>query len=153
MLVARRVRAWLEPVLYEIVVLQRVFPQNYFRDPDVSFVYDYPYLPAGQQRHHVKHLLIDERPSAKPGWEGFVPDCVNIQDLAVLSAGELPFTALADLTSIIYSPLRSVSSRGLLRLTIHFSDLFPEGPIDFNHDIFKDLTHLRVMNFLYDSSE
>ncbi|KAF8649074.1 hypothetical protein AX16_006021 [Volvariella volvacea WC 439] len=55
---------------------------------------------------------------------------------------------LQSLTSVLRSPLRTVTSHGLLRLSASLKVLFSnKGKINFNHKIFKDLTHFEVLEF------
>ncbi|KAF8649075.1 hypothetical protein AX16_006022 [Volvariella volvacea WC 439] len=53
---------------------------------------------------------------------------------------------LSLLTSAIRSPLRE-TPHGLLRLSASLMELFPAQPVNFKHPIFRDLTHLELLDF------
>ncbi|KAF8652778.1 hypothetical protein AX16_004170 [Volvariella volvacea WC 439] len=140
-LVARRVRSWLEPLLYEIVILQGAL---LYQDTKSFFYHHRPSYPSGSDRRHVKYLLVYgiSKTPAEPDWKELLPDCHNLQDLALWC--HLISDTLAILTSIIHSPLRTAPP--LFRLSISLGALFPDGKVDFHHDVLKHLVYLDVLD-------
>ncbi|KAF8654995.1 hypothetical protein AX16_003299 [Volvariella volvacea WC 439] len=139
MQVARRVYAWLEHMLHEIVILPSG-GRELHDDPDTMLYLSLSRRPDGPQTRHVRHLLIHgER---HPAHETLLPHCHNIQDLALWN--RFPSTAFPHLSSVIHSPHRTVSPRGLLRLSVPLKDMFPDRRVDFSHEALKDLTHLDI---------
>ncbi|KAF8649081.1 hypothetical protein AX16_006028 [Volvariella volvacea WC 439] len=145
--VARRVREWLQAILYDTVVLLNAD----FYEGSKSPFHHPPRFPSGAQILYVRNLLVshmDNPVDSEPDWKELLPKCHNLEDLAIWSLNSTPDAdTLPTLISAIQSPLRTVTSHGLLRLSITLSDLFPDGPVDFSHEIFRDLTHLEVLSF------
>ncbi|KAF8650691.1 hypothetical protein AX16_005065 [Volvariella volvacea WC 439] len=139
--VAHRVRLWLEDIAFEIVLLYGDHIECNC-DEDAKYGYSGD-LPSGPQARHVKQLKAVLGHMLQEGHENLLDQYFNLQNLAI---GEdlLPDT-LNQLSSIIHSPQRTVSPRGLTRLWIPLSDLF-EGEVDFSHEVLQDLTHLEVLD-------
>ncbi|KAF8658199.1 hypothetical protein AX16_002120 [Volvariella volvacea WC 439] len=141
--VVSRVRDWLQPIIYDTVVLRC----HRFYEESKSPLHNPPRFPAGSQTLYVRSFLVssdfDHVKESEPGWEDLLAQCYNIQDLAIWNT--MSIDALSLLTSIFRSPLRTVAPCGLLRLSITLRELFPEGRVDFRHEIFKHLTHLEVL--------
>ncbi|KAF8650733.1 hypothetical protein AX16_005106 [Volvariella volvacea WC 439] len=149
MRVARRVRHWLEPLLFEIVVLPDSDSACYFDNGTTKLYCDLRRYPSGPQKLHVKSLMVEDlRGEFGPSWAEFVPKCYNLQNVA-LWYHHTPRNAnvLADLTMIVRSPSRTVCG-GLRRLSAMLAHLFPGGEVDFNHEVLRDLTHLQVLDHL-----
>ncbi|KAF8643451.1 hypothetical protein AX16_009007 [Volvariella volvacea WC 439] len=145
MLVARRVRDWLRPMLFEVVALSSDRYQTICRWP--------PY-PTAQETHYVKRLLIHyggyQRPHLNtlvdpPDFKTFVSHCPNLQDFAIWR--HAPDHLLDQLTAVLHSPHRTVAPPGfgLFRLSLYLKQLFPDR-VDFKHEVFRDVTHLEVLD-------
>ncbi|KAF8652779.1 hypothetical protein AX16_004171 [Volvariella volvacea WC 439] len=147
MLVARRVRDWLRPMLFQTVVISA---------DGISHPLDrFPPYPTGQETHHVKRLLLHygyptESPRKKvknmPDYRNYVSLCPNVQDFAVWC--RVPHDLLSQLTTMLHSPHRTVAppGLGLVRMSVLLGELFPDGKINFRHEVFHDLTHLEVLD-------
>ncbi|KAF8646642.1 hypothetical protein AX16_007141 [Volvariella volvacea WC 439] len=145
LLIARRVHAWLNPIRYEIMA---ICVEDYCRDFPKPFSHHRRIQhPLGPQGALVKHLLFDTDDHSGFDWDGFLPTCYNLQTLALWSdsTGRLVHT-LQNLTSAIFSPLRTISPPGLLHLSASLVGLFPGGAVDWTHPILKDITHLDVLD-------
>ncbi|KAF8649077.1 hypothetical protein AX16_006024 [Volvariella volvacea WC 439] len=146
MLVARRVRDWLQPIRYETLVLDSSLFDQLSESPLILP----PRLPSRPQALHVRNLLVTgyQPKNLAFDWiEDLLPQCPNLQDLAIWCITPITSNILSLLTSAIQSPLRTVTSRGLIRLSASLAELFPDGHTDFHHEVFKDLTHLEVLDF------
>ncbi|KAF8655005.1 hypothetical protein AX16_003309 [Volvariella volvacea WC 439] len=156
MKVAWRVRLWLRPILYETV-----------RYPVVKGDFGYA---RGQSRHYIHNLcLFGDAPSLSA--LDFLATCPNVYNLALWckpephrtrsytfpaqyypssSPGTLcvsPSSALQTLTHVLTSPFRHLNTPPLLRLSAYLAtSLFYGRPIDYNHLIFKNLTHLEILD-------
>ncbi|KAF8652786.1 hypothetical protein AX16_004178 [Volvariella volvacea WC 439] len=147
MLVARRVWYWLRPILFETVVITT--------DRSSIPLDRWPPYPTGPETHHVNRLLIyhgkyieppEGRLNDMPDHQGFISQCPNLQDVGIWC--DAPKGTCSRLTGALRSPHRTVTPprSGLLRLSVDLRDLFPDRPIDFTHEIFRDLTHLEVLD-------
>ncbi|KAF8643543.1 hypothetical protein AX16_008977 [Volvariella volvacea WC 439] len=137
--VARRVKAWLEPILYEIAILHGY--DVYKGDAIANFYYNCPLHPPGLQPHYIKHLLIEY--GRRPGDEYILKGCYNVQSLTIWGTEQVTWNHVVEL---LRSPRRTVSPPGLLRLSAAMLKLFPQREVDFNHDILQDITHLDVLD-------
>ncbi|KAF7366315.1 hypothetical protein MSAN_00887700 [Mycena sanguinolenta] len=123
-LVAHRVKIWLEPILYSVVVFSNPLPGHVCFDP-VRFS-SAVQSPATSQ--YVRNLYISHEFSHR-GFELIFANCSSIQNLALFGghSGLLPFLSAM--------PLRRLCT--LLRF------LFPQSP-DFSHPLFSRITHLQL---------
>ncbi|KAF8647505.1 hypothetical protein AX16_006661 [Volvariella volvacea WC 439] len=148
MRVARRVRDWLQAIVYDSIVLNDPSFYTTSRSP----LHHPPRFPSGPQTLYVRNLLVVRtfnKVESEPEWGDFLPQCHNLQDLAIWT--DIVPDTLSLLTSTIQSPLRTVRPCGLLRLSVSLANLFPGGLADFNHEIFKSITHLEVLEFSRES--
>ncbi|KAF8642964.1 hypothetical protein AX16_009294 [Volvariella volvacea WC 439] len=146
MLVARRVRHWLQDIVYDTVILGEL---GFYRDSR-SPIHQPPRFPAGPQTLHVRNFLItnSHQKDSEPNWVYLLQKCHNIENFAMWCYINDGLDVLSLLTSAIHSPLRTVVPHGLLRLSASLMDLFPDARVDFNHPILKDVTHLESLDFL-----
>ncbi|KAF8644863.1 hypothetical protein AX16_008228 [Volvariella volvacea WC 439] len=129
-------------IIYDAVVLR----YSRFYNESKPLLHRAPRFPSGPQTLYVRKLLVSRDPQdgkSEPNWEDLLPQCHNLQDLALWT----PFDedTLSILTSIIHSPLRTVTPPGLLRLSALIARFFPAGKVDFRHEIFKYITHLELL--------
>ncbi|KAF8662091.1 hypothetical protein AX16_001201 [Volvariella volvacea WC 439] len=147
MSVARRAREWLQPLLYETIILGDAD----FYHKSNSPLHRPPRFPTGAQRAHVRNLFVSDlshRAKTEPHWPDLLPHCPNLEHLVFWFEFIPSETALDLVTASLRSPLRSPSSSpGLLRLIAPLASLFPDGRVDFHHEIFRHLTHLGVFDF------
>ncbi|KAF8642963.1 hypothetical protein AX16_009293 [Volvariella volvacea WC 439] len=147
MQVARRVRSWLQELVYETVVLGE--PEFYLESK--SPLHHPARFPSGPQTSYVRNFLVYSHMlnESEPYWVDLLPECHNIENFGMwcISSRVKTKNIISLLTSAIQSPLRTVPSCGLLRLSASLVDLFPDGSVEFNHLVFKDLTHLELLDF------
>ncbi|KAF8661634.1 hypothetical protein AX16_001276 [Volvariella volvacea WC 439] len=147
MLVARRVHTWLQPVLFETLDLSADREKNPL-NPSIPY-------PTSHQMHYVRSLFIspgfklatdEQKLRYRPDFRTVVSQCPNLQNFAILYGS--PSNLLSQLVQVMHSPYRTVSppGTGLLRLVMSLYQLFPEGKVDFGHEVLKDVFHLEVMD-------
>ncbi|KAF8655613.1 hypothetical protein AX16_002995 [Volvariella volvacea WC 439] len=136
MRVARRIRIWLEPIHYETVILRTTYLNP---SPNNAHLFHEIFKPPSSYVHHIRHLSIPLAGN-NDQLSTFVSQCANIQNLQ-LSGNIVPAIASALITAI-RSPNRTVSPKGLLRFSGSLYEVFRDTQVDFNHEAFKDLTHL-----------
>ncbi|KAJ7167919.1 hypothetical protein C8R46DRAFT_1094516 [Mycena filopes] len=130
-LVAHRVKIWVEPLLYRVIFLSR-FPTL---DPAVAVSAEVlcrtiRQKPADFLRKSVHHLYIEHSLAER---DSVLAACTGTRDLF------LGFNVTPDL-----SRLSAMSD--LRRLTAEFDLLFPGCPVDFSHPAFRNLTHLEILD-------
>ncbi|KAJ7366857.1 hypothetical protein DFH08DRAFT_929594 [Mycena albidolilacea] len=138
LLVARRVKTWLEPLLYPVIV---------FRDPlpgHISFPLDgllatLRFKPLDFAQTHIRHLFLPRRILERQ--DDLVPlltMCSGVHDLAFMNMPLLrhpsPF------------PLPLLAKMPLTRLCINAENLFSPHPVDFTHALFAQITHLDLLD-------
>ncbi|KAF8646621.1 hypothetical protein AX16_007122 [Volvariella volvacea WC 439] len=146
MLVAHRVRAWVDPIRFEIMMIGSA---SWFRTPPKNIMHRYRLShPSGLQGALIGHLLYDTSDDSGFDWNDFLPTCYNLQSLAIWGGRPGPLgSTLQTLTTLTRSSLRTVSpSGGLFCLSACLTHLFPGGNIDWTHPVLKDLTHLDVLD-------
>ncbi|KAF8646094.1 hypothetical protein AX16_007394 [Volvariella volvacea WC 439] len=138
-LVAYRVWTWVEPILCEIVVFQGERTR----------------FPSNRQAQYVKHLLVAARMD-RFNMINFIRRCPNLRNLGYwhLLAQESLLSYFSSVTyatnpnnvgTLVARPPYRNAHAPLLRLSIYLDDLFRgEENTDFNHPIFRHLTHLEV---------
>ncbi|KAF8649076.1 hypothetical protein AX16_006023 [Volvariella volvacea WC 439] len=145
--VARRVRDWLQGIIYETIVLK----DSDFYKRSKSSLHHPSRFPSGTQLLYLRKLLVshmDNAAESEPNWWELLSQCHNIQDLAIWSMSPPPADdTLSTLSSLLISPLRSVTPHGLRRLSMSLVHLFYSCQTSFNHEVFKDITHLEVLDF------
>ncbi|KAF8664591.1 hypothetical protein AX16_000723 [Volvariella volvacea WC 439] len=127
MLVARRVREWLEPLQHEIVV-------RYFDGEGRK--------PTGASIHHIRHILFATTVTTLET-KTYLSQCHNVYNLALWS--HVDADSLAVLTAVLRSPHRRSTTPPFRRLSTSLSDLFSQN-VDFHHAIFRHITHLDVVD-------
>ncbi|KAJ7900550.1 hypothetical protein B0H14DRAFT_3852369 [Mycena olivaceomarginata] len=139
MLVARRVKIWVEPLLFQVVVLSRhqcldktFIPYTYpiADDDDFSSIQSQP---TSVLRDSVRHLLLLRVP--KTVAEFIVSASSTVEDLWISTAEPIAFL----LPFIGILPLK--------RLYCDLKELFAhKAQIDFGHPLFSRLTHLELFD-------
>ncbi|KAF8201877.1 hypothetical protein K438DRAFT_1965329 [Mycena galopus ATCC 62051] len=135
LLVAQRVKIWVTPILYRVVVVY-----SYLLPGHLSF--DFPHFISAIQSQpiseHIRNLFISHDVRAPPSPEDLVhalASCSAVQNLALLYSAEPDHLPL-------------LSAMPLCRLCISLKDVFPRTDIDFFHSIFSHLTHLELRDHL-----
>ncbi|KAJ7236852.1 hypothetical protein B0H12DRAFT_1327176 [Mycena haematopus] len=133
LLVAHRVKTWLEPMLYSVMVASGALPG--YVCFDAAHLSSAVQSPAISQ--HVKNLLTTCYAVPLVHLERILSRCSAIQDLALIGGDPiiLPF----------------ISARPL-RLSI-CRRLFPSAGVDFTHPLFSRLTHLQFIDGLDTTQE
>ncbi|KAF7356353.1 hypothetical protein MVEN_00967600 [Mycena venus] len=139
MLVAHRVKIWVEPLLFQVIVLSR------YQCLDKTFIpYTYPIAgdddfsgiqsqPTSVLRDSVRHLLLFRIP--KTVSEFIVSASSAVEDLWISTAEPIAFL----LPFIGVLPLK--------RLYCDLKELFAhKAQIDFGHPLFSRLTHLELFD-------
>ncbi|KAJ7131347.1 hypothetical protein C8R44DRAFT_871842 [Mycena epipterygia] len=136
LLIAKRVKIWLEPLLYQVVV---------FRDPlpgHVCFTFQQLLAairskPAYFAPDHVHHLYIDYGIFVQTDIEPLLAACTGVHNLVLINNDNSPRPWL----------LPRLSAMPLQRLSVNLTNLFAPAPVDFTHPLFAHITHL---DLLYD---
>ncbi|KAF7346316.1 hypothetical protein MSAN_01859200 [Mycena sanguinolenta] len=136
--VARRVKVWIEPLLYPVIVFCDPLPGH------VSF--SFPGLldtlssqPPGFAAEHIRHLFLPytvlERETRVAR---LLAICSGVQDLVLMNT-PMP----RDL-----GPFRLglLAKMPLTRLCVSAKNLFAPGPVDFTHALFAHVTHLDLLD-------
>ncbi|KAF7342160.1 hypothetical protein MVEN_01803800 [Mycena venus] len=135
-LVAHRVKLWLEPILYSVVVFSDPLPGHVCFEPT-------HFTSAIQSQaisEHVTNLFIpfDSKQAPDLDLDLILASCSAVQNLVL-------FPKQTDL-------LPFLSSMPLRRLTIPLDDVFSPANIDFLHPLFSHITHLELMDGPLDNS-
>ncbi|KAJ6562457.1 hypothetical protein B0H19DRAFT_1144600 [Mycena capillaripes] len=130
LLVAHRIKIWLEPILYSVVVFHDPLPENGCFEPT-------RFASAIQSQTisaYVKHLFIPSDLGKFPALdlELVLASCSAVEDLVLMD-----FPVASDL-------LPFVAAMPLRRLTTTLADLFFTAGIDFTHSLFTHITHLEL---------
>ncbi|KAJ7177074.1 hypothetical protein C8R46DRAFT_1078109, partial [Mycena filopes] len=140
MLVAWRVKTWVEPLLYRTIVVwpthrfasmpERIDRQPIFRrQPLIQIMKS---KPASFFQNAVRHVMISHLPEEDTEGQFILSTCPGIEDL--WTYGIFPYM------------LPLMSSLRLKRLHCGLSDLLSSTATDFTHPLFANLTHLEVMD-------
>ncbi|KAF7366319.1 hypothetical protein MSAN_00888100 [Mycena sanguinolenta] len=135
-LVAWRVKIWLEPILYRVMVSGDPLPGH------ASFAADrFSWAVQSQaSSQHVTNLLISTCDGIPGKYiERLLTRCSSIQNLALILLGRQA------------SLLPSLSAMPLRRLSIELAHLFPSAGIHFTHPLFSHITHLQLRDRLVDA--
>ncbi|KAJ7662200.1 hypothetical protein DFH06DRAFT_1191770 [Mycena polygramma] len=135
MLVAHRVKIWLEPILYSVVVFADPIPGHLCFEPTRFSLA----IQSQANSEYVRHLLLIPYDHLAIDFELVLASCTAVEDLAVMG-----FPEGADL-------LPFISAMPLRRLTTSLSSLFFTAGIDFTHSLFTHITHLESMEDLSSS--
>ncbi|KAJ7707208.1 hypothetical protein B0H14DRAFT_3643677 [Mycena olivaceomarginata] len=132
LLVARRVKTWLEPILYSVFVFSDPIDGHVCFDPvQFSFL-----IQSQEISEHVRHLFVSHE--LGPHLDLVLASCSAVQNLALGSSlwpDHLPF----------------LSTMPLRRLSTAIANAFPAIAVDFTHPLFSNLTHLELMDRLEDA--
>ncbi|KAJ7203544.1 hypothetical protein GGX14DRAFT_461444 [Mycena pura] len=141
MLVAHRVKIWVEPLLFRVIILYRYqflngsfMPYTYpmADDDDFSGIQS---LPTSVLRDSVRHLLLHN-----------MPETVSQIILSASSAVEDLRIVTSEANSFL---LPFIGVLPLKRLYCYLGELFTdEAQIDFGHPLFSRLTHLELFDEL-----
>ncbi|KAJ7461133.1 hypothetical protein FB451DRAFT_1269051 [Mycena latifolia] len=132
LLVASRVRRWIEPLRYRTIAVTWGGLHDHPRWTAAALARTIRAKPAGFFRHAVHSLLINH--------------CVDTEALTIFSAcsgiQNLNITGV----SSDALPFQLIGALPLKRLYAHLGGLFGDSPIDFSHPLFSQLTHLEVVD-------
>ncbi|KAJ7847815.1 hypothetical protein B0H14DRAFT_2510340 [Mycena olivaceomarginata] len=130
LLVAHRVKTWLEPMLYSVVVFSDPIDGHVRFDP-VRFG---SAIQSQTISEHVKNLLTPYENFPLLDLDLILASCSAVQNLVL-------FPNQSDL-------LPFLSTMPLRRLSTALTDVFPATGVDFMHPLFSRLTHLELMDTL-----
>ncbi|KAJ6449355.1 hypothetical protein C8R45DRAFT_759820, partial [Mycena sanguinolenta] len=141
MLVARRTKEWLEPLLYRVIFVSGSIIDNMHGFPSVPLDILLAVIakkPTSFFRSSVTHVFLENPPEIEPTlWAR----AVNTILTACQGVGQLS----------ISSP--HISYRGSLdrvhgprRLTMHVAPILAPFPTDFSANVFRHLTHLELLD-------
>ncbi|KAJ6779265.1 hypothetical protein DFH09DRAFT_1043296 [Mycena vulgaris] len=131
MLVACRVKTWLEPMLYRVVSLTDGRPMDGF--PHVTseiLLRAVNHKPPGFLGASTRHLYLWT--AHKSEMAVILPACTGVTNLFVMTTG-LDLFSVGDM-------------KDLQRLAISIRDLFSQHRLDFTHRLFRNITHLEIFD-------
>ncbi|KAJ7040981.1 hypothetical protein C8F04DRAFT_1081261, partial [Mycena alexandri] len=128
LLVAHRVHVWIEPILYETLIILVGAPS----EPPPAILQAFQSKPASFFRTHVRNLLLHYDRHAKQ-FPAILSRCSGTVNLAVLGQAR-------------HSLLAPLGAMKLQRLAVHMQALFGPKHIDLTLPCFATLTHLNIMN-------
>ncbi|TFK71978.1 hypothetical protein BDN72DRAFT_395067 [Pluteus cervinus] len=131
LLVAHRARVWLEPLLYNTVILNT-------HNKAQRFVATLQTRPESYFKTHVKSLLI--RADDAVLHPVILTTCSNVRQLTVLPASQA--------STLLHPLLQNLTFPNLSNLTINLDSSFGVAKIDFSLPIFRQVTHMQVHNSL-----
>ncbi|KAJ7726806.1 hypothetical protein B0H16DRAFT_1591913 [Mycena metata] len=143
--VAKRVKVWLEPLLYRRVLVQsQPSSRRYFlSNGDVmistaALAAAMERLPAGFLNTHARHLYLEvwAYSNSIQDRSRMFAALTGVTDLMLLNMGNFDEAPLL---------LAEISRLPLRRLQAHLGALFrpaPPGVVDFSHPLFRNITHL-----------
>ncbi|KAJ7620288.1 hypothetical protein FB45DRAFT_149400 [Roridomyces roridus] len=123
LLVAHRVLAWIEPILYAVLSLG---------ESNQSIMVPILEKPPDFLRKHVHHILVDDSESAT-ATEALLRVAVDIQSMSIMDI--LPGLNLSKLIK----PLKNIT-----RLSISLESTL--GPIDLKFPVYTNITHLDLFD-------
>ncbi|KAJ6533321.1 hypothetical protein DFH09DRAFT_1370097 [Mycena vulgaris] len=131
MLVAWRVKTWLEPLLYRVVSLtDRPSKDGFPHFTSEILLRAVHQKPAGFLEKSVRHLYL---------WQAYrcdmaviLPACTGVTSLFVMTTG-LDLHSVGDM-------------QDLRRLAIEIGVLFSNHDLDFTHHLFRNITHLEIFD-------
>ncbi|KAJ7065778.1 hypothetical protein C8F01DRAFT_752234 [Mycena amicta] len=140
-LVAHRVKIWIEPILYHALIVESESTTHLSRVvteiPKLSSFTALSHARKDFLQQHVRSLCFIE-----PGNPQTIPEllhlCSNITTLFIRSFSPHAIRALFIAPSLADRP----AAPGLQRLTIDVSAIFIDGQIDFSPSYFATITHL-----------
>ncbi|KAJ7756605.1 hypothetical protein B0H16DRAFT_1885888 [Mycena metata] len=133
MLVAWRVKEWVEPHLYRVVSNGGHYSYFPVTPPDLWLAIDNTLKPAAFWSTSVKSLFLDHTPEKERTLDSVLTVCNGITRLF----SHFP----------LHNHLDQLGSlRGLQRVSIGLVELFSPGAIDFSHPIFRNISHLELLD-------
>ncbi|KAJ7440606.1 hypothetical protein FB451DRAFT_1058754 [Mycena latifolia] len=135
-IVARRVKTWIEPLLYRVVCVSESYRMLQPGRPRITSRACLKMLalrPATFIHDHVQHLSLTSDLTS-PSHAHRLAAFSGIANLALFNGNPSP----QFLPIMAAMPLR--------RLSTELASLFPSTGIDFDHPIFSQLTHLDLLN-------
>ncbi|KAJ7621374.1 hypothetical protein FB45DRAFT_140064 [Roridomyces roridus] len=148
LLTARRVHAWIEPMLYQTIT----FGDDTW-DPDITPAWEGLLVaikskPSAFLRKHVRHMMVnmyDTRPTTASFISSELPEilssCNQVHSLILFNSSPSIIPALE-------------SAPNLRRLAVFLSELFGSDipPLHLEHPLFASLTHLEVFDPRFEES-
>ncbi|KAJ6481922.1 hypothetical protein C8R45DRAFT_1151122 [Mycena sanguinolenta] len=133
LLVVRRVKIWVEPILYSVVVFSNPRYGHVCFDPvRLSSAIQSPAI-----SQHIKNLCVSYPADVSQQYfDTILANCSVVQNLAVL--GGHP------------NLLQFLSAMPLLRLAAALAFFFPRR-VDFSHPLFSNITHLYLWDDIIDA--
>ncbi|KAJ7622113.1 hypothetical protein FB45DRAFT_927012 [Roridomyces roridus] len=133
MLVAWRVKAWVEPLRYRVLLFSEGRPGlhsawKYPHQDDDAFSHTFS-IPPAVLRASVRHLCIHH--SDKELAKFLLPNCLSVYDLWAST----------------HAALDLVGALRLRRLHCALKAVFDSTPVDFTHSLFIGLTHLEIFDY------
>ncbi|KAJ7724636.1 hypothetical protein B0H16DRAFT_1242621, partial [Mycena metata] len=136
MRVAWRVKEWVEPLMYRVVMVSGASPRKMLGFP-IFREYILPLVvenkPSEFFQDNVKHLFLESAPD-QAATEALLTACSHIISLVLLMRDPSPYMSLL------------ASMRCLQRLSVEVEALFPGRDIDFIHPLFRNVTHLEIFH-------
>ncbi|KAJ7148238.1 hypothetical protein C8R46DRAFT_1044784 [Mycena filopes] len=133
LLVGRRVKIWIEPLMYRILSIHPLQQKTVIRRTLRGILQAMQVKPATFFRQHVRNVCFVRNDDAEDIW-AVLSTCTGTTNLALFNADIDP------------SLLPVLARLPLQRLSAVLGDLFPSRP-DFTHPLFTHLTHLDVLDW------
>ncbi|KAJ7620105.1 hypothetical protein FB45DRAFT_929482 [Roridomyces roridus] len=140
MLVAWRVKAWVEPLLYRVLLLTD--PKTWYASrAGLHGASQYPYqddhafsqifaIPPSVLQTSVQHLCLLQIDQELAHF--LLSNCLSVHDLWLLTN--------------LGTSLDLVGALRLKRLHYHITDIFQNNTVDFTHSLFLQITHLEIFD-------
>ncbi|KAJ7173015.1 hypothetical protein C8R43DRAFT_679084 [Mycena crocata] len=132
LLVAQRVKIWIVPLLYRVVVFYRPLDGHISFEPS-------RFASAVQSQNvakYVEHIYWDA--SIPDDFDSTLSSCSAVHNLAI-RGGE-------------HSRLSCISLMPLQHLSINLTHLFSPQPVNFRHSLFAGITHLYLIDNIQETS-
>ncbi|KAJ6508799.1 hypothetical protein C8R45DRAFT_454433 [Mycena sanguinolenta] len=136
--VARRVKIWLEPLLYPIIVFRDSLP-GHICFSFAGLLHALSSQPPGFAAEYIRHLFIPYTVLERETRIGqLLAICSGVQDLVLMNT---PMPR-------VRGPFRLglLAKMSLTRLCISAKNLFAPDPVDFTHALFAHVTHLDLLD-------
>ncbi|KAJ7021969.1 hypothetical protein C8F04DRAFT_1139394 [Mycena alexandri] len=134
LLVGRRVKIWIEPLMYRILSIHPLQQRTVIRRTLKGLLKAMQVKPLAFFRQHVRNVCFVRNDNAKDIW-GVLSTCTGTVNLALFNA---------DVDSTL---LPALAKLRLQRLSAVLGDLFStRSAPDFAHPLFANLTHLDVLD-------
>ncbi|KAF7364075.1 hypothetical protein MSAN_01066300 [Mycena sanguinolenta] len=136
-LVAKRVKSWIEPLLYRNLSVvcdgfARRSGDDVIRISTSNCLKVFESKPASFIRDHVRHLALTQVPDKATAF--ILSRCTGALGLGIFQAAPNP------------SLLPAIAAMGLLQISVDIDRLFGDSGVDFRHFAFAQLTHLDLIN-------